>query len=178
MYFLMWLVNILLKIFASRFIKDIGQQLSFLFVVRILKIYSRRDFQMYNRVLLITSTMLYITSQDLPDNWTFVPFGHLHPFHLSLFSIHPHHLWQPPVCSLYRWVMFVCVCLFVLTPHGIEIIWYLSLSVWLISLSIMPSSSKSFHGFLNICYMIISICSYFSFYTYIALLLTFLHLRH
>ena len=127
----------------------------------------------YTTVLLTIFTKLYITSRDLPDNWTFVPFGHLHPFRISLFTIHPHHLWQPAICSLYHWVMFVHVCLFFLIPRGIEIIWYLSLSVWLISLSIMPSSSKSIHGFLNFCYMIISICSYFSFYTYIALFLTF-----
>ena len=146
--------------------------------MRIFKIYSHSDFQIYNRVLLTIFTKLYITSRDLPDNWTFVPFGHLHPpSYLPLHHPPPHHLWQPPMWSLYHWVMFVHVCLFFLIPCGIEIIWYLSLSVWLISLSIMPSSSKSVHGFLNFCYMIISICSYFSFYTYIALFLTFLHLE-
>ena len=52
----------------------------------------------------------------------------------------PSHLWQPPICSLYLWVQF-CFFIFFQIPHMNDIIWHLSFSVWLISLSIMISRS-------------------------------------
>ena len=142
--------------------------------MRILKIYSPRDFQIYNRVLLTIFTKLHITS----DNWTY---NFWPPSPIS--SLPLHHPPPPPLATTNVFpvslsYVCVCVCLFFFNStwnwdHMVFIFICL-----LISLSIMPSSSKSFHGFLNFCYMIINICSYFSFYTYIALLLTFLHLRH
>ena len=37
----------------------------------------------------------YIPMTYLFYNWKFVPFDRLSPIS------HPHHLWQPPICSLY-----------------------------------------------------------------------------
>ena len=55
---------------------------------------------------------------------------------------HSSPLWQPPVCSMYLWVCF-CFVMFVCFVSQIsqvsEVIWYLSFSVWLISLSIIPA---------------------------------------
>ena len=43
---------------------------------------------------------------DLFYNWKFVAFNPLHLFHPFL---HPSHLWQPSVCSLYLWLCFCFV---------------------------------------------------------------------
>ena len=55
-------------------------------------------------------------------------------------------LWQLPICFLYIWAwfyLFACFFFFYM-PHISEIIWYLSFSVWLILVSIMPSGSIYF----------------------------------
>ena len=61
----------------------------------------------------------------------------------------------PSACSLHLWVCFCPACLFVFQiPHIREIIWHLSSSVWIISLSTIPSRSihvvadARFHSFL------------------------------
>ena len=61
------------------------------------------------------------------------------------------HFWQPPVCSLYAWLSF-CFIMFVhllcfLDSTVSEIMQYLSFSVWLISLKIIPS--RSIHVVVN-----------------------------
>ena len=72
-------------------------------------------------------------------NWKFIPFDPFHPLCLPPTP----GLWQP-ICSLCLWdwgfCLFLVLFLF-LFPHVSESIWYLSFSVWLISLSIMPSRS-------------------------------------
>ena len=81
---------------------------SFLFVMRILKIYSPRDFQIYNRVLLTIFTKLHITS----DNWTY---NFWPPSPIS--SLPLHHPPPPPLATTNVFpvslsYVCVCVCLF------------------------------------------------------------------
>ena len=65
-------------------------------------------------------------------------------FYLLPFSPTPP-LWWPLLCSWCLCVCFLFVCLFmcvfIYISHMSETIWYLSFSIWLISLSITPSSS-------------------------------------
>ena len=69
-----------------------------------------------------------------PTMWFFsLPFDLLH---LVRSISHPY-LWQLSICSLYLFI--VCFVLFIF--HIWEVIWYLSFSVWFISLSIKPSRS-------------------------------------
>lgn len=88
--------------------------------------------------------------------------------HLSPYSWHPSWIlptlwppnplpfWWPPICSPYLWVFkFYFICSFLKTFYMSEIIrWYLSLSIWLISCSIIPSrpfmllQAAVFHSFL------------------------------
>ena len=77
--------------------------------------------------------MPYITSPWLPYFIIKVcAFLLLHPFHAP-------HFGKPPIYFLYRWVWF-CLGDFFKIPHINEIIYrYLTLFVWLISLTIMPS---------------------------------------
>ena len=106
--------------------------------MRTLKIYSVSNFQTYNRILLIIVTMMYIISPGLIyfiiRSFYFLTISTDFTQHL------PSHLWQPPICSLYLWVQF-CFFIFFQIPHMNDIIWHLSFSVWLISLSIMISRS-------------------------------------
>ena len=76
----------------------------------------------------------YISRTHLSYNCQFLLFDHFHPFLPPSQSC----FWQSPICSWYLWA-----CLFI--PHISEIyreIQHLSFSVWLISLSIMPSRSS------------------------------------
>ena len=72
-----------------------------------------------------------------------LPFPHLNPFTFSTWSPNPPLLWQSPLWSLHLRVCFYCLFIYFVhwIPHISEIIWYLSFSVWLISLSITPSRS-------------------------------------
>ena len=98
--------------------------------MRAFKIDSFSKFQICNTVLTIVS-MLYSTCPWL-YNWKFVPFDSLH-----LFCLLPTpHLWQTLICSLYLWAYFFCF-FFKKIPYIGEIIWYLSFSIWLISLSVI-----------------------------------------
>lgn len=54
----------------------------------------------------------------------------------------PPSLWQSAVHSLYLWVLVLFVHFFCSLDSAYEITWYLSLSVWLISI---PCRSMSFH---------------------------------
>ena len=53
--------------------------------------------------------------------------------------------WQPQVCSLCPWSLFVFhrwfICVIFQIPHICDIIWYLSLSFWFILLSMIISRS-------------------------------------
>ena len=96
------------------------------------------------KILLTIIPMLYITSLWL----MYFIIGSLYLLLPFTYFVCPHSpsLWQLPVCSLYLWVCF-CFVLFVLffkIPQKSEIIWYLSFSVWLISLSIIPFRSIVF----------------------------------
>ena len=96
---------------------------------------SLSSFQIYDTVLLTTVMVLYITSPGLTYLMTgslylLTTFTHFGPTSTPC-------LRQPPIRSLYPWVFCYCFLRF----HIYEIIQYLSLSVWLISLSIMPSRS-------------------------------------
>ena len=130
--------------------------------------------------LLVTGTLYLLT---------FSPFSPL-PFTFSLFTSPPASSYTHTTTGNHQSVLcifelgFVCVYLFFFfISHISEVIWYLSFSVSLISLSIMPSRSKSLHGFLIFCYIIISTGSYFSFNTYIGCISytltfeTFIHLE-
>ena len=90
--------------------------------------------------------MLYFTFPWLFWDSQFVL---LNPFTFFTQPCNQPPLWQPSVCSLYLWTVFLLlVHLFnSLTPHTREIMWYLFFSVWFISLSIIPS--RSFHAFAN-----------------------------
>ena len=61
-----------------------------------------------------------------------------------LYTFHPPpnlpHSWQPPCCSPHPWVLF-CFCSVLQISQVSDIMWYLSFSVLLISLRIMPSRS-------------------------------------
>lgn len=97
--------------------------------MRIFKINFLSNFQIYNNtVLLIYSPCFTLYPQNLFYNRKFVPFDHLHPFHPPLSPC----LWEPPSVSM---------GLFFYVPRVSKMIWYLSFSVWLISLSIMPWGS-------------------------------------
>ena len=96
------------------------------------KIYSLNNFQIYNIINHSYHAIHYITRCSLFYNWKFVPFDHLHSFcpHLN-----PYCLWQSPICFLFIWIF-----VFFQIPHISEIIQYLSFSVWLTLLSVMPWS--------------------------------------
>lgn len=53
-----------------------------------------QNFQIYNNVLLTVVTMLYIISPELTLYLEFLPFEHIHPFHLPPSTPVPH---QPNV---------------------------------------------------------------------------------
>ena len=72
-------------------------------------------------------------------NWKPVPPTLLHPFCSFL---HPLPLWQPSVFFSVFMGLFLLSCLFYfLDATYNEIIWHLYISVWIISLSIIPSRS-------------------------------------
>ena len=83
----------------------------FLLVMSTFKIYSLSNFQIYNTVLLtiVTNAVHYIPMTYLFYNWKFVSFDHFTHF------AHQH---PPPLattnlfCSLYLWVLFLCVFFF------------------------------------------------------------------
>ena len=101
----------------------------FLLVMRTFKISSLSNFQICNTVLITITARLYIMSPwHSFYNSKFIPFYPLHPFGPSS------HPLATTNCSLYLWACFVfCI------SHISEIIQYLSFSVWLMSLTIMPS---------------------------------------
>ena len=70
--------------------------------MRIFKIYSFSNFQIYNTSLLTIVTMFvhHIPRTFQFSNWKFVPFDFLYPFCSVPTS------WQLPICSLYLWVQF------------------------------------------------------------------------
>ena len=72
----------------------------------------------------------YIPRGSLFYNWKFVPFDHLHS---SCSHLNPSCLQQSPICFLFMWVFF-----FFQIPYIREFIQYLSLSLWFISLNVMP----------------------------------------
>lgn len=98
----------------------------FLFLVRTLKLYSFSKFQLYNTILSTVVTMLYIRCSDFTHHWEFVPF-----YQTSLIFSN-NSLWQPPFYSL------ISISLIFLILHISDTMQYLSLSVQLISLRIMP----------------------------------------
>ena len=100
----------------------------FVCVVRTLKVYSLSKFQVYIMVSLTIITMLYNGSSELIHliNENLYPLTNISPLFPSP--------WQPPVYSLILWIWFFLI------PSICEIIHYLSFCVWLISLSILPSS--------------------------------------
>ena len=81
--------------------------------------------------------MLYIICHDLFYSWKFV---HLTSIQLFCPVPQPSPLWQSPVCSLYLWIYFCSVLVF-LPSHESKHTQYLSFSVWLISQCIIPSIS-------------------------------------
>ena len=79
----------------------------------------------------------YIPMTYLFYNWKLVCFDPLCQFHpLPI----PLPLWQTPFCSLYLWFLFCFVCSFVVFLDS-TYKWNLFFSVWLISLSLIPSRS-------------------------------------
>ena len=102
--------------------------------MRNFKIYFLRNFQICNTVLLTSHhDVHYIPMAYLFYNWNFVPFDPLlHPFLQSLIPCLCNH---KSLFCIYKFGIFKKI------PHINEITWYLSFSVWLISLSIMPSRS-------------------------------------
>ena len=157
-------------------------------MVRIFKIYSLNSFHVliYNTILLSVVTLLYIRSQELIHCTTgsLCPWINISPFPSPLPpDAQP---WQPPFYSL-----FLLVQLFQI-PHISDIIQYLSFSVWLISLRIMPSQPSmlsqvaGFPSFLwmnnsslNMCvyvYVCVCVCVYIYIYIYIYIISHFLYL--
>ena len=98
------------------------------------KIYSLSNFQIYHTVLLNIVTLLYITFTGI----FYLVTGNLYLLTTFLISqsspTHTSGNHQSVLLSMNS----IFFCLF---PHISEIIQYLSFSVWLTSLSIMPSSS-------------------------------------
>ena len=113
-------------------------------MMRIFKIYFLNNFQLCNIVLLAIVTMLCISSSWLTHfiirSLYFLTFIYLAQ------PLTPH-LWQPPLLSLHLWANLswwrgCCFVFFFLEIlHISKIMQYLSFSVWLISVSVMPSGS-------------------------------------
>ena len=74
---------------------------------------------------IIFQWLIYFVTRNVYVLTFFTPFFHPYPSP-----------WKTPICSLCQWACFV----FVFRLH--ESIWYFSFSVWLISLSIIPSRSN------------------------------------
>ena len=112
-------------------------------MMRIFKIYFLSNFQLCNIVLLAIITMLYISSSWLTH------FIIRSLYFLTFIYLETPHLWQPPFLSLHLWAnlswwrgcCFVLFCFVLEILHISKIIQYLSFSVWLISVSVMPSGS-------------------------------------
>ena len=75
-----------------------SQLQNFFLLLRIFKIYSGSNFQIYSIVLLTMVTMLSITSPEL----IYIITESLHISTPFIHFAHPH-FWQPPVCSLWVW---------------------------------------------------------------------------
>lgn len=84
------------------------------------------------------SPRLYVASRD--DVLTASSYSIPSPLTQSLDSPP---IGQPARCSLELWdcFRFVCVDFVPQSPHRSEVMWYVSFSVWLISLGIMPARS-------------------------------------
>lgn len=103
-------------------------ELNFFLEMRIFKIYSHSNFQIY---YMVYSMSLAIVTR----NYLFYNLKYVLLTNFNYFSHPPAHLWQPPICSLIMWVQ----CFQILRVN--KNIKYLSFSAWLISLSIVPSRS-------------------------------------
>ena len=100
--------------------------------MRIFKSYSLNNFQIYHTVLLNIVTLLYITVTGI----FYLVTGNF--YLLTTFTISQ--TFPTHISGNHQSVLLSMNSIF-LFPHISEIIQYLSFSVWLISLSIMPSSS-------------------------------------
>ena len=131
--------------------------------MRTFKIYSLSNFQICNTWSLITAAHYiprdyYLITGSLYILTNFTHFTQPFPFTTCL--------WQPPICSLYVWV----VCVRVYLGYTCKIIQHLSFSVWFISFSIMPTRSNhvvsngkisiSFNGWIIFHCIYICVCVY------------------
>ena len=75
-------------------------------------------------------------------------------------------IWEPSVCSMYLWVLFCSACSFILffkIPHISGIIWHLSFSVWLLSLTqySVSADGKIHFSFVDESYAIVHMYHFF-----------------
>ena len=96
--------------------------------MRTFKIYSPGKFPVHNTVLLTLVTLLCIRSPELILKWKSCALGQIPPHFSHTLTPVNHH------STLFLWVWIFQI------PHISGIMQYWSFSIWLISLSIMPSS--------------------------------------
>ena len=93
----------------------------------------------HNSIDYIPYAVYFICITHLLCNYKFLPSN---PFLLLCPNTYTPLLWQPPASFLYLRVCFSLVSFVLFFGFYIsEIIWYLSFSVWLISLSLIPTGS-------------------------------------
>ena len=98
----------------------------------------------YNVITIFLTYSLHCTIHpcDLFYSWKFVPLNPLHLFHPSLHPL-PSGNHQFLLCIYESISVLLClfICFVFEILHVNEIVWYLSFSVWLISLGVIPSRS-------------------------------------
>ena len=105
----------------------------FLFVMRVLRVYSLNSCPMYHIAVFAVIIMLYVISLVLTDSWKFVPFEHRPPIS-----------YPPTSPFLLTTGLRSDIYLFFKIPHTSEIIQYFSFCLTF-SLSVMPS--RSIHSY-------------------------------
>ena len=125
--------------------------------MRTFKIYFLRNFQIYNTILLTVVTMPYITSPRLICLIT----GSL--YLLTTFTHFSHS--PTPTSGNHQSIPCIYESSFFKILLISEVIWYLSFSVWLISLSIMPSGSIRVAANGRICFFFYGWIIFYCIYT-------------